>query len=100
MRRRTAAAGLQRVLKDARHPRRGGLSCAAPVCRDEVLTAEPALLAILRRLEDDRPVSRYGVARVREALVDASSPLYLASTPGALRDWARLTLEVMNDGPD
>jgi len=100
MRRRTAAAGLQRVLEQARHPRRGALSCAAPVCRSEVIDAEPDLLAIVRRLEDDRPVSKYGVARVRQALVDASSPLYLDSAPGALRDWARLTVEVLGDGRD
>jgi hypothetical protein len=97
MRRRTAAAGLQRAIADARHPRRGALSCAVPVCRSEVIDAEPDLLAIVRLLEDDRPVSKYGVARVREVLVEASSPLYFG-TPGALRDWARVTLMVLDDG--
>ena len=98
MSRRSAASGLQRVMEQARHPRRGALSCAAPVCRSEVLDAEAALVAIVRRLHDDRPVSKYAVARVREALIDASSPLYLDSEPGALRDWARLTLAVLDDG--
>jgi hypothetical protein len=98
MRRRTAAAGLQRAIRNAHHPTHGALSCAVPVCRSAVIDAEPELLAIVQRLEDDRPVSKYGVARVREALVDVASPLYLDTAPGALRDWARLTVEVLDHG--
>jgi hypothetical protein len=98
MRRRTAAAGLQRVIAEAHEPRRAALSCTVPACRDEVLMAEPILLAIVRRLRADRPISKDAVARVRAALVDAYSPLYLDSRPGALRDWAQVTLKILDDG--
>ena len=94
----TAAAGLQRAIADAHRSRRSALTCAVPVCRDEVLAAEPALEEIVRRLRDGRPVSKYAVMRVRHALVDASSPLYVASTPGLLRDWAQVTLEILDHG--
>jgi hypothetical protein len=94
----TVAAGLQRAIDNSHRPQRPALSCAVPVCRDEVLMAEPVLRAIIRRLTDGRPISQSAVADVRATLVDAYSPLYFGTAPGALRDWAATTLHELDDG--
>jgi hypothetical protein len=94
----TAAAGLQRAIDNAYRPQRRALSCAVPVCRGEILMAEPVLRAIVGRLTDGRPISTSAVAEVRATLVDAYSPLYLGTAPGALRDWAATTLHELDDG--
>ena len=93
-----AAAGLERALADAQAPRRPVLSSAIPVSRHEVLLAEPALLALVRRLKDGRPIWPVGIARIRATLMDTCGPLYLDTSPGVLRVWAQSTLDELNDG--
>jgi hypothetical protein len=92
------AAGLERAIADAHRPHRATFSSVVPVCRDEVLMAEPFLLALVRRLRDDLPVSPVGVAHIHSVLTDGSSPLYVGTNPGALRAWARVTLNELDDG--
>jgi hypothetical protein len=96
--RQATAQGIERALGDARHPYRRAFSSAVPVCRDEVLIAEPALVALVARLRDGRPIRPAGIARVRAALTDPSGPLYVGGTPGGLREWARSTLLELDDG--
>jgi hypothetical protein len=98
---RTAAAtGLERAIADARRPGGARFSCVVPVCRDEVLMAEPFLLALIRRLRDGLPVRPVGVAHIHAVLTDGASPLYLDTHPGTLRAWARVTLAELDDGPE
>ena len=77
------AAGLERAIADAHHNPKATFSCVVPVCRDEVLMAEPFLLALVRRLRDGLPVWPVGVDHVRAVLSDGAGPLYRDSNPGA-----------------
>ena len=96
--RNAAAAGLERAIADAHDSHRATFSCVVPVCRDEVLMAEPFLLALVRRLRDGLPVGPAAVAHIHAVLTDACSPLYLDTNPGALRAWARVTLAELDHG--
>ena len=96
----TTAAGLERAIANAHRPPKATFSCIVPICREEVLMAEPFLLALVRRLRDGLPVWPAGVVHIRAVLVDGTSPLYLDARPGALRAWARVTLAELDDGLD
>jgi hypothetical protein len=65
-----------------RHPR--GLSAEAPLDRDAITKARPALLALARDLREPGAVSPQGVARAVLLLTDATSGLYRAGEPGEL----------------
>jgi hypothetical protein len=69
-----------------------------PVCRAEVLIAEPALIALAQRLRDSKPIWPVGVARARVMLTDSLSPLYVGGDPGAVRDLVRTVLDDLDDG--
>jgi hypothetical protein len=72
------------------------LACRA--AHDEVLLAEPFLIAIVERLRDGRPIWPVGIARVRATLTDGASLLYVQSAPGDLRRWAQRVLDELDDG--
>ena len=88
------ASELQDVLHTAHTPapvRETGL----PLRRGEVRATEEDILALVRRLKDDRPVDIQGIAMVVVLLADPSGPLYRAgemSLRYAIRS-ARLSLD-------
>jgi hypothetical protein len=92
------AAGWERVLQDARSPRRPAFSSAIPIRRDAVLIAEPAILALEARLRDDAPVDTTAIARVRVMLTDGSSPVYRALEPDELRRRLLELLQLLDSG--
>lgn len=76
------ANGLERALTDDGRP---GLSAAVPVNRRAVQSARPYLAQLIETLRSPAPVAPQGVARARQLLTDAASPLYPPARPTDLR---------------
>lgn len=76
------ARGLERALTDEARP---GLSAAIPVNRRAVRSARPYLAQLIETLRSPAPVAPQGVARARQLLTDAASPLYPPARPADLR---------------
>ncbi len=67
-------------------------SPAVPINPGASGRARTALCQLVRRLRRDETVHPSGVSLARKLLVDGSSPLYRASSEGALWDAAREAL--------
>jgi hypothetical protein len=87
---------LETVLAEAGAP--PVFTAAAPVRRAQVLVCADDLLALGRRLRDDRPFDVQGVAMTSVLLSDGASPLYAGgrSLAHAVRA-ARLALDPVGD---
>jgi hypothetical protein len=87
---------VQAVVKDAGTP--VPFTAAAPLRRAQVLVCADDLLALARRLSDDRPVDVQGVAMTSRLLSDGASPLYAGgrSLAHAVRA-ARLALDPVGE---
>jgi hypothetical protein len=94
--RRTIARQLRRVVEDARCRRRRARA-QIPIVHEQVLAAAPELEHLAEVLELGRgPLAARGLAQARLLLCDGASPLYLRSTPTAVRravEVALLSLE-------
>jgi hypothetical protein len=87
--RRSLARTLQRTIEDARRPALGRVA-VLPIRRRAVIEAEEPLRMMIERLRDPGPVNAEGMALIHRMITDGtSSPLYIATAPGALR---RLTV--------
>ena len=95
-RRARLAVRVEAVLEAA--GRRPVFTAAAPVRRAQVLVCSDDLLALARRLSDDRPVDVQGVAMASVLLSDGASPLYAGdrSLAHAVRA-ARLALDPIGE---
>ena len=103
-RRRTVAAGLERVV--ARAGRRSpGSSAALPIDRGEVLRARPWLLQLSERLREPGAVNPRGLAMVNRLLTDGASPILSPGwrtkqlAPGTLERQARGALAALDGEP-
>jgi hypothetical protein len=74
------------------------LTAAIPTLDDEILRAEAILRTIVDRLRDRRPIGPLGIARIRAALAEGDSPLYVRGAPGGVATWAQHVLEDLDDG--
>lgn len=86
------AQTLLNTLHEARRPARRG---APELCRTEIRACDEDILALVGRLEDDRPIDVQGAAMVSQLLADPSGPLSRAGATSlryALRS-ARLALD-------
>jgi hypothetical protein len=87
-RRRALAKSLERAVCDAHRPPRW--TCAAPLDRNAVRAAAPALRALAAGLTEATAPAPQGVALVEQLLRDAGSPLYAPGDEDALRECARI----------
>jgi hypothetical protein len=89
------AAGLQRVVDDARRPPRG-LTARVAVQREQVLDAAPDIEALAARLRDaDRPVSDDVLSAAGTLLRDGDGPVYAWAEPRTLRRRVRVICEAV-----
>jgi hypothetical protein len=95
-RRARLAVRVEAVLEAAGRP--APFTAAAPVRRAHVLVCADDLIALARRLDDDRPVDVQGVAMTSVLLSDGASPLYAGdrSLAHAVRA-ARLALDPIGE---
>jgi hypothetical protein len=91
------AVRVEGVLEAARKPA-PGFTAAVPLRRAQVLVCADDLIALARRLTDDRPVDVQGVAMTSVLLSDGASPLYWGdrSLAHAVRA-ARLALDPIGE---
>jgi hypothetical protein len=97
--RRTLARALRRTLAEAHQP---AMTRARVVIirRGEVLNAEPAITAMIERLESSEPVQPEGMAIAERLLTNAEhSPLYNPTGPGTLRRRVLAATAAMGPGP-
>jgi len=76
------ASCLERAMADDGRP---GLSAAVPINRRAVQSARPYLVQLIETLRSPAPVAPQGVARARQLLTNAASPLYPPAQPADLR---------------
>jgi hypothetical protein len=88
------ARGVQRVLDEARYPRRPSRSRVA-ICSAEVLAVADVLEALAVRLRGPGLLASRGLARVNVLLSDGRSPLYAGGTTGELRAAVSHALEAL-----
>jgi hypothetical protein len=93
--RRRLAEAIEYSVARAENPRRG-ITAAVPIVHEAARDARGALLDLAERLRAPRPVDADGMRQAQRLLVDGSGPLYVASTPGALRAAARRALEALD----
>jgi hypothetical protein len=93
--RRRTARKWQKLLRQAKEPRRR-FSTALPAPHDEVLAAEPAIIALIEYLEDRRPMPAQVVTRAHELITDPTGVVYLPPHPGALRAAVEDVLDILN----
>ncbi len=104
-RRRTLAAGLERLVAKAKR-RPSGSSAALPIDRGEVLRASPLLLQLSERLRGSHAVNPRGVAMVDRLLTDGASPILSPGwrtaplSPGTLERQARAALAALDGRTD
>ncbi len=92
--RRQLVRNLRRLLKEARQTQ---LMRATIIDRRAVVEAEEAVNALIARLSDNMPVAVQGMAMLELLLTDgASSPLYNAAEPDALRRQIVVATETMD----
>ena len=97
--RRTLAGTLRRSIAEAHQP---AMTRARVVIirRGEVLDAELAITAMIKRLESPEPVRPEGMALTERLLTNADhSPLYNPAEPGTLRQLVLAATAVMGPGP-
>jgi hypothetical protein len=82
-RRRSLARDWEHLLRVARRARAAPRT-AAPVQRDRIAAAGPAIGELVRRLAVPLPVAARGVAMARVLLTDAASPVYSRHGPVSL----------------
>ena len=98
-RRRTLARTLRRTIAEAHQPAMTRAP-AVIIRRGEVLNAEPAITAMIERLESSEPVGPEGMAIAERLLTNADhSPLYNPAEPGTLRQLVFAATAVMGPGP-
>jgi hypothetical protein len=99
-RRRTLAAGLERLVKHAQQPiGQFRHSAVIPPCREQVREALPLILAITSQLRDGAPVDARGVARLEAVITDGAGPCYTRIHRDALNDVLELVSQWL-DAPD
>ena len=99
-RRRTLAAGLDRLVADsARPPGNTSRQTVIEPCREQVLPALPLILAIAAKLRAEGPINARGVAGLRLVLTDGAGPCYARIHGGALQDALQL-ISTWLDVPD
>jgi hypothetical protein len=91
------AKALNDVLRDARASRLAPTARLAPR-RTEVRACEHDLLALVRRLVEDRPIDVQGAAMASRLVFDGASPLYHAAAPVSLRHAIRSTRLALDHG--
>ena len=91
------ARGVQRVLDDARYPRKAS-RCRVPVRNVEVLAAADELTELATRLRGPGLLASRGLASVNVLLSDVRSPLYVRGATGELRATVSGALEALNPG--
>jgi hypothetical protein len=102
---RRLTGGLQRVLRDSRHPAHG-FSSAAPLETEEVLAARIVIETIIARLRrvPGEPVRAQGAAMLELLLSDPTSPLYRMTETGSLGSDLRAVAAALEpshqDGPE
>jgi hypothetical protein len=91
------AVRVEGVLEAAEKP--AAFTAAAPVRRAQVLVCADDLVALARRLDDNRPADIQGLAMTSVLLSDGASPLYAGhrSLAHAVRA-ARLALDPVGQG--
>jgi hypothetical protein len=93
------AGELESVLREARTPKAPFTARLSPR-RAEVRACANELLALARRLRDERAIDVQGAAMASRLLFDGASPLYYQAAPVSLRDslrGARLALDDLDD---
>jgi hypothetical protein len=93
------AEALESVLREARTSR-AALTARLSPRRAEVRACTDDLLALARRLRDQRPIDVQGAAMASRLLFDGASPLYYHAAPLSLRHTvrsARLALDYLGD---
>ncbi len=99
-RRRTLAAGLERLVADsARPPGHASRQTVIEPCREQVLQALPLILAIAAKLRAEGPINARGIAGLRLVLTDGAGPCYARIHGGALKD-ALQVISTWLDVPD
>jgi hypothetical protein len=97
--RRTLARTLRRTIAEAHQPAMTRAR-AVIIRRGEVLDAEPAITAMIKRLESSEPVLPEGMAMAERLLTNADhSPLYNPAEPGTLRQLVLAATAAMGPGP-
>jgi hypothetical protein len=94
-------AGLARALEAAVHLAHASppsLGTPVGVQRYAVRDNAKLLLQLAERLREQRPADPRGVAMVRALTSDGSSPLYWATAPYSLRNFARSALDALDRG--
>jgi hypothetical protein len=87
-RRRHLALSLDAAVSEAHRPPRW--SCAAPLDRNAVRAAAPALLALAAGLAADIRPGAQGVELAKQLVTDSSSPLYAPGDEQELREMAQI----------
>jgi hypothetical protein len=95
----TLARGVQRVLDEARSPRRPSRS-RVPVSNAEVMAAARELDELAKRLRSPGLLASRGIASVHLLLTDCRSPLYLRGVTGGLRVTVSGALEALEPTTD
>jgi hypothetical protein len=96
--RRGLAVSIRNVVDAAMAPP-PGLSPAAPLAREQIRAATPALLALASRLRAQPDVTPRGVALVEQLLRDGSSVLYASPEPGDVDSEVRATKVALDASP-
>ena len=97
--RRSLARTLRRTIAEAHQP---AMTRARVVIirRGAVLNAEPAIMAMIERLESSEPVLPEGMAMAERLLTNADhGPLYNPAAPGTLRQLILAATAAMEPGP-
>jgi predicted RNA-binding Zn ribbon-like protein len=96
--RRGLAASIRNVVDAAMEPRLA-LSSSAPLAREQIRVATPALLALASRLRAPEDVTPRGAALVEQLLRDGSSVLYASPEPGDVDTEVRAAKVALDAGP-
>jgi hypothetical protein len=91
--RRALAQSLVRAVRDVHGPPRW--SCAAPLDREAVRAAAPALQALAADLTQEGTPAPQGIALARQLLQEPGSPLYAPGDEDALLEGVRVAREAL-----
>jgi hypothetical protein len=97
--RRQLSRGIRRLLRDAERPAHASPG-SVPVCRREIMNAEPVLQELAERLIRPGPVDAMGVAQIQLLLRDGSSPVYSSSQAHALEQVVRAAIDALEARPE
>jgi hypothetical protein len=71
----------------------------AALARSAILAEADALMELVHRLEDERPVEAMGVALANQLISDPNSPLVVDAEPGTLHIVIRLAMIALDMSP-